>query len=136
MWDLEVNFLAEEPGEDFFAMVPTLVDDPQTSTVVRVARELVPFDDMVLPVYALEPVKGSMEFVVLDGTRPSRPGDVVLGPDSAERLGVDIGDSLTLAGQRFRVVGTGLLPTTPHSSFDPGGLGAGGGHRPGDSAGA
>ena len=121
VWDLEVNFLAEEPPEEFGAMLPVLVSDRETSAVSRVARQHVSLGDVVLPVYALQPVKGSMEFVVLDGSPPRRPGDMVLGPDSAERLGVGIGDDLTLAnGQRFRVVGTTLLPTTPHSSFDQG----------------
>ena len=120
VWDLEVSYLGDQPGEEFSAMVPTLVDDPETEAVARVAREQVPIGDVVLPFYALQPVKGSMAFVVLDGEGPARPGDVVLGPDSAERLGVGVGDQLTLAGRRFRVVGTGLLPTTPHSSFDQG----------------
>jgi hypothetical protein len=81
VWDLEVNFLAEEPPEEFRAMLPTLVSDRETSAVARLAREQVSLGDVVLPVYALQSVKGTMEFVVLDGGPPRRRGDAVLGPD-------------------------------------------------------
>jgi ABC-type antimicrobial peptide transport system permease subunit len=46
----------------------------------------------------------------------------VLGPDSASTFDVGIGDQIEIgeAGS-FTLVGIGLLPTTPHSSFDQGG---------------
>ena len=121
VWDVEAYLLADEPNEAFRAMPGALAADDATTAVARVAREQVAVGDVVLPIYAVDEVKGSVEFVVLDGSPPRRPGDVVLGPDTAKRLHLDVGDDLTLGdGERFRVVGTGLLPTTPHSSFDQG----------------
>ena len=77
---------------------------------------------MVVPFYGLEDVTGSTQFVVLDGHPPERPGDVVLGPDTASTFGVGVGDQVEIgAGGNFTVVGLGLLPTTTHSSFDQGG---------------
>ena len=100
----------------------TLAADPDVTAVARVARLTLPVGDLVLPFYALDEVAGSLDFVVLDGRPPLRPGDVVLGPNSADTLGVGLGDQIEVgAGGKLRVVGLGLLPTTAHSSFDQGG---------------
>jgi hypothetical protein len=121
VWDVEAYLLADEPNEEFRALPGVLAADAATTAVARVAREQVAIGDIVLPIYAVDEVKGSVQFVVLDGSPPRRRGDVMLGPDSARRLGLEVGEELMLGrGQRFRVVGTGLLPTTPHSSFDQG----------------
>jgi ABC-type antimicrobial peptide transport system permease subunit len=90
--------------------------------VARIGRQPVPVGDVVLPFYAIEEVAGSTRFVVLHGHAPRHRGEVVLGPDSASTFGVGIGDQVEIgAAGRFTVVGIGLLPTTPHSSFDQGG---------------
>ena len=121
VWDIEAYFMADEPNDAFRALPGQLGAEPDTTAVARVAREQLTVRDLVLPLYAVDAVKGSIDFVVLDGRPPRRPGDLVLGPETADRLGVDLGDQLTLGdGQRFTIVGTGLLPTTPHSSFDQG----------------
>jgi hypothetical protein len=87
-----------------------------------VGRTQAPLDDVVVPFYAIHPTSGkSLAFVTLQGRAPERAGEVVLGPDTAHVIGAEIGDRITLGdGQRFHVVGLGLLPTTPHSSFDQG----------------
>src|SRR5262249_51790008 len=75
-----------------------------------------------LPFYGVEDVTGSTRFVVLHGRPPGRRGEVLLGPDTAKTFGVGVGDRIEIgSGGRFTVVGLGLLPTTPHSSFDQGG---------------
>jgi predicted lysophospholipase L1 biosynthesis ABC-type transport system permease subunit len=79
-------------------------------------------DGLVVPIYTVTSAAGAaMSYATLDGRGPRGRGEIVLGPDTAHRLDVGIGDHVTLGdGHRFRVVGLGLLPTTPHSSFDQG----------------
>ena len=121
VWDVEVGWNAE-PDAAFHAAVDHLAHDPDVTDVARVARMTLPVGDAVVPFYSLEDVTGSTRFVVLHGRPPERDGEVVLGPDTAATFGVGLGDQVEIgAGGRFTVVGLGLLPTTPHSSFDQGG---------------
>ena len=121
VWDLEMMF-GEEVGPDYEAAIDRVAADPDVSDLARVGRLTLPVGDVVLPFYAIDDVTGSIEFVPLSGRPPERPGEVVLGPDSASSFGVGIGDEIEVgSGGRFTVVGLGLLPTTAHSSFDQGG---------------
>jgi hypothetical protein len=121
VWDVEV-MPPQEPDDAYHAAVDRLADDPDVADVANVARLTLPVGDVVVPFYSLEDVKGSTSFVVLDGRPPDRPGEVVLGPDSASTFGVGLGDQVDIGqGGPFTVVGLGLLPTTAHSSFDQGG---------------
>jgi hypothetical protein len=121
VWDVEL-LPQQEPDAAYHAAVDHLADDPDVAEVANIARLTLPVGDVVLPFYSLEDVKGTTTFVVLDGRPPDRPGEVVLGPDSAATFGVGVGDQVEIGqGGRFTVVGLGLLPTTAHSSFDQGG---------------
>ncbi|WP_062352733.1 ABC transporter permease [Herbidospora yilanensis] len=64
--------------------------------------------------------------VVTEGRAPEGPGEVMLAVSSARRVGVGVGDALTLAGPRgdqgFRVVGLGFVPSGPHNDYDEGGI--------------
>jgi hypothetical protein len=122
VWDMSVSYPGDGPIEPFLTADEKLTADPDVADVARMARVPIAVGDLSLPFYALEPLKGSIEFVVLDGRAPERDGELVLGPESAATLDVDIGDEVTVgeAGE-LTVVGVGLLPTTAHSSFDQGG---------------
>jgi hypothetical protein len=121
VWDVEVAW-NDAPDEAFRTTVDRLANDPDATDVTRVARMTLPVGDVVLPFYSLDDLTGSTRFVVLDGREPERPGEVVLGPDSAAAFDVGVGDQVEIgSGGGFTVVGLGLLPTTPHSSFDQGG---------------
>jgi hypothetical protein len=121
VWDVEVT-VPDVPDEAFRSAPDSLAADPDVAAVARVARLTVPVGDLVLPFYALDEIEGSMDFALLGGRPPQSPDEVVLGPDSAETLGVGVGDEIEVGdGGAFRVVGLGLLPTTAHSSFDQGG---------------
>ncbi len=121
VWDVQVQ-PAEAPDDALRATVDRLAGDPDVTGLARVARSTLPVGDVVAPFYSIDDLKGSIRFVLLDGRPPEHPGEVVLGPDSASTFGVGVGDQLEIgAGGQFTVVGLGLLPTTPHSSFDQGG---------------
>jgi hypothetical protein len=119
VWDIEAY--SEDSYVAIDARAPQVADVPGIDAVARLARFTVPVGDAVVRFYALDDVEGSTKFVLLDGA-PPRPGEVALGPDSADTFGVDVGDQVQIgAGGRFRVSGLALLPTTPHSSYDQGG---------------
>ena len=55
------------------------------------------------------------------GRKPAASDEVVLGPASAKALGVHVGATMQTAdGRNVRIVGIGLMPQTPHFSFDQG----------------
>jgi hypothetical protein len=121
VWDLEMMW-GDAPGPAYADAIDHVAADPDVVDMARIARLTLPVGDVVLPFYGIEDVKGTTEFVLLDGRAPDAPGEVVLGPDSAATFDVGIGDEIEVgSGGRFTVVGLGLLPTTAHSSFDQGG---------------
>lgn len=84
----------------------------------------VAIDGAGVPSYALDARTGAHEFAVLDGRAPSGADEIALGPATAKTIGKEVGDTVAVGGHgddvTLRVVGTVLLPQTPHSSFDQG----------------
>jgi putative ABC transport system permease protein len=67
---------------------------------------------------------------VVEGRRPSAAGEALLGEGTAERLGLEVGDSVTTTSQEFGeldidVVGIGVLPAVGPFVADRAGLGTG-----------
>ncbi len=125
VWDVE-TFPEDTAGLDGWEAAMDVVDG--TDGVVEsamAARGLIVIDGVTQPAYAITPRVGSIEYTVLDGRRPVAPGEIALGPATAGEYGVSIGDTVTATGAddsetQLEVVGTVLLPTTPHSSYDQG----------------
>ncbi|MGH9025313.1 MAG: ABC transporter permease [Acidimicrobiia bacterium] len=65
----------------------------------------------------LEPLDGTIEPAVLDGVAPRGPDQAVLGTDTLDRLGRNVGDDVEITGpagtRTFEVVGRGVFSTTP-----------------------
>jgi hypothetical protein len=122
-WQMEASFYGRDVSDEWRHLPELLKADRDVTGVARVGHVAAPIDGLVVPIYTIEPAKGRrLSYATLEGRPPEHRGEVVLGPDTAHRLHVDIGDQVTAGdGHRFRVVGLGLLPTTPHSSFDQGG---------------
>ena len=121
VWDVEVQ--SGDAPTTRSSPLRTRSRPTRTSPTSRVSPgSTIPVGHVVVPFYAIDEVAGSMDFVLLDGRPPERPGEVVLGPDSADTFAAGVGDDIDIGhGGRFRVVGIALLPTTPHSSYDQGG---------------
>jgi ABC-type lipoprotein release transport system permease subunit len=77
-----------------------------------------------VPFYAIEHLKGAINFVVLHGRAPEGNDEIMLGAHSAKVLHAKIGSTLRAdsGGPELHVVGIGLLVQTPHTTFDEGGL--------------
>ena len=119
-WDAEVSSYEGVPMSE---IVAELRSDEQVTeiTVLRISE--IDLEDVGTQFYSIDPVTGGRSFTLLDGRQPVADGDVVLGPATARALHRGIGDSIRIGGadgKELRVVGLGLLPQTPHFSFDQG----------------
>ncbi|MGI8756142.1 MAG: ABC transporter permease [Acidimicrobiales bacterium] len=64
--------------------------------------------------------RGRIDLVTVAGRVPRSDTEVAIGPATARQFGVDIGDDITVAKHRLRIVGRALFPTDVHSGFDEG----------------
>ncbi len=75
-----------------------------------------------LPLWDIEPIRGRMQYTLLDGTTPG-DGQVAVGPSTMRALHLHVGDEVRITQPKpatLRISGTALLPESPHSSFDQG----------------
>jgi len=70
--------------------------------------------------FAVDPNRGALTLVTVEGRAPRRSGEVAIGPATARQLDVDIGDDVTIAGRKLRIVGRAFFPVDVHSGFDEG----------------
>jgi hypothetical protein len=119
-WDLMLNFTAGEVD----AAAGRLVDDERVSAAARWDGGFSYVDGSVVRAYGLTPLTGDIGFALRSGRQPVTPGEVVLGPATAERLGVDLGDRVEVARESRAadaapavVVGTALFPDDGEGSF-------------------
>lgn len=124
-WDVEA-VTNDWSGIDTFGSVMDDLDaDPAVTASAALGRSLVVYDGVTQPTYALVPRAGHLSFTVLEGRAPAGTGEIALGPETAQALGVEVGGRVQATDHRgdpvsLRVVGLSLLPTTPHSSYDQG----------------
>ncbi len=119
VWDATVYQTEEHHGP---ALVEELLGDSQVGDIAQLGRVPLDVAGTGLPVYTLDVVRGSISFAVLSGRAPTA-GEIVVGPATAAALGKSLGDSVRVGGpdgRDMRIVGTALLPQTPHTSFDQG----------------
>jgi FtsX-like permease family len=119
-WDLLLNFTTDEVD----AAAERLVDDERVSAAARWDGGFSYVDGAVVRAYGLTPLTGDIGFALRSGRQPVTPGEVVLGPATAERLGVDLGDRVEVAQEAQTadtapvvVVGTALFPDDGEGSF-------------------
>ncbi|HWC10968.1 MAG TPA: ABC transporter permease, partial [Acidimicrobiales bacterium] len=119
-WDADVLPDEEHPTAE---VLETVMGDQQIREVSRIQLTDLEFDGHSVPIYALEPLKGTPSFTLLEGRRPAGAGEVVIGPATARALDRGVGDTVRVGGDEGReadIVGLGLMPQTPHFSFDQG----------------
>jgi hypothetical protein len=78
--------------------------------------------DAGLPLWDIEPIRGQMQYTLLDGTAPG-DGQAAVGPSTMRALHLQVGDDVRITAPKpttLHISGTALLPESPHSSFDQG----------------
>ncbi|HEX7276966.1 MAG TPA: ABC transporter permease, partial [Acidimicrobiales bacterium] len=117
-WDADVLPNDELTMDQVVTQLTADEDVAELSTIRLADAE---FEGITSPIYAQTTIKGSPTFTLLDGRRPAATDELVIGPATAKALRRGVGDSVrALDGPELRIVGTGLLPQTPHFSFDQG----------------
>lgn len=116
-WDAS---LSSSEGVAVTDMVAAMQDDEQVSGLTVLRAVDLEVDGVTVPVYAMDAAKGDRSFTVLAGGPPVGDEGVVLAPATARAMDRGIGDVVSIGGREVNVVGLGLLPQTPHFSFDQG----------------
>lgn len=123
-WDLLLNFTS---GEVDTAVVGIAGDDRLTG-VARWDAGFSYVEGKGIRAYGLDPLIGDIGFSLRSGRQPATPVEVVLGPDTADRLGIRMGDRVRVAADSADrsaddgrhsvvVVGTALFPDDGSGSF-------------------
>jgi hypothetical protein len=88
-----------------------VVADPDVAAATEYAESRVRVEDRVRVVTSYRDVKGSVDWWIIDGRRPTADDEILLGPRLAETLDVGVGDQITAGpARRLDVVGVGVGP--------------------------
>ena len=89
----------------------------------------VTLDGHTVPAVGIDSLKGSLFPTIVQGERPTGPGEIALGAGTMRTLGTRLGDWVTLSSdagpRRLRVVGEVVFPSFGRGSFTPTDLGEG-----------
>ena len=116
------------PGRVARAKAETLAAIPGVGPVTVVAQATITALDTEVGAGSVEAVGGPPQVTVTDGRLPEADDEVFLGSTTRRNLGLDVGDTLRVAGHPVTVVGYGLLPAigdvdpTKSALFTPAGL--------------
>lgn len=114
-WDVAVGGFASAAAAEPVAR--RLLANPEVAAVAGLLGQVdVSVDGRFASVQAMEERKGSLPPAVIEGREPLRPDEIALGSITLQRLGRQVGDTVTMtAGQRpprrLRVVGRVVLHT-------------------------
>ena len=116
---------SDERADQEDALRSTLLVDPDVEQVADVSlRFKLPLEGEAISGVAVDSVRGRSGPTVVTGRLPSGAGEIALGPDVADRLGVGVGGQVQAGGpggpSALRVVGLVVLP-----SIDGGPIGHG-----------
>ena len=111
--DYEVVLFAADGADPEQPFADVDLDDPRIeSAAVSWRTQLKVAGDTVVA-QVIDPVRGVPGGTVLDGRAPGAENEVALGPSTADRLGLSVGDDITVTGARersMRIVGEAVLP--------------------------
>jgi FtsX-like permease family len=97
---------------------------PPGTGITEGARFLLPVNGVGVPALSTLPfgTASAPELAVIKGRRPTRDGEVAIGPKTASELGVGIGDTVAIGDDHAPVVivGEALFPNDVHAEFDQG----------------
>jgi hypothetical protein len=102
--------------------VGAVAGDPAVAASVRATwARAVRVNGMATPMFGVSAGHGAMRLAVLAGRAPEREDEIAFAPTTMDRLGVHIGDRVTVGespGRPMVVVGRALLPATSHTDYD------------------
>jgi hypothetical protein len=117
-WGADVHL--DAASDEVAPMAEALAADPAVAGVATAAFAVVALEGQQLQGTGLQPVKGDVGFVLLDGRQPTTPTEVVLGAATMRRLGVGLGDTVRGGDGdvRLTVVGRGVFAEIDGNAHD------------------
>ncbi|HKY16506.1 MAG TPA: FtsX-like permease family protein [Microthrixaceae bacterium] len=118
-WDVMLNFPSDEVDQPAAA----LAADERLEAAARWDAGSSFVGGEALRAYGLRPLRGDMGFSLSSGRQPRLDDEVVIGPETASRLEVAVGDTIDVARssdeepRTVRVVGIGLFPELDEGNF-------------------
>ncbi|HEX8771313.1 MAG TPA: FtsX-like permease family protein, partial [Acidimicrobiales bacterium] len=102
--------------------VESIESVPVVTDAAIVSRLVSEVNGAGIPVFSVEPTKGSITLTPASGRAPVGEDEAGVGPRTARQLGVHIGDTVSVGPEHrpFRIVGEAFFPTDVHSGFDEG----------------
>jgi hypothetical protein len=121
-WDLEMSINDFSGALTFDDAMARVEEDDDVEATALAGKSLLVVDGVTTPTWSVTPREGALDFTVLEGRRPETLGEVALGPETASALDVEVGDGIEVVDadgstRALDVVGTALVPTTPHSNY-------------------
>lgn len=122
-WNFDLVTGTSDDPDTFREMGAFIGSEPRIGDWTTASAVTLAVNDERLPVLGFRPVVGDALPVVVAGRLPHAPGEIAIGRDDLDGLGVGLGDTVDSDGTELRVVGISLLPG---GTVDfPGGLGHG-----------
>ena len=122
-WDLLLDFNSGEID----AAAERIVGDERLTAVARWDAGFSYVEGRAVRAFGLAPLEGDIGYSLRSGRQPVSPGEVVLGPVTADQLGVRLGEQVLVAPESNSpdpapvvVVGTALFPDDGEGSFGDG----------------
>ncbi len=119
VWNAGIGDIGRLPEKPVASLVGA--SEVKDATRARWLRSIT-VDGESVPAWSVTQLKGDMQWVVLDGRAPRGQGEIAFGPATLDHLGVGVGGTVRAGPDRvpMRVVGSALLPWSPHSAYTDG----------------
>ena len=118
-WDLSMNFTSANVA----AGAAALVDDERLAALARWDAGFTYVNGEGTRAFGLTPLRGHVGFSLRSGRQPVTEEEVVVGPVTADHLGIAVGETVRVTkgegseASTVRVVGLGLFPEIDEGNF-------------------
>ncbi len=119
-WAVDGVLVGSENGDDLGdddSLASALVADPSFEAVAEIVNDVeVTVDGVPNRAWVLQDLSGHSAFVTVRGRQPVGPGEVAVGGETLDQLGLELGDTIVVSAEGPRraleIVGTTALPVT------------------------
>ncbi|TDD96659.1 ABC transporter permease [Jiangella asiatica] len=113
-------------------LLPLLAADPDVTAVNDTRVAVAEAGGRPVTLFTLDPVDAPLRPVLVDGRAPQTPAEVALAPDSAESMGLSVGEVVAMTGtagvREMTVTGLAFVPEGAHNNYITGGWVTAGGY--------
>ena len=106
-------------------VIAQIAADADVTAVNDVRLDVAQIAGVAVSVLTLDPVDQPLDIVLTKGTIASKPGEITIGPRTAEATGLEVGDTVAVPGLdgdvELTVTGVGFVSPSPHNDYASGG---------------